>query len=49
MSKIRDCFDRSGSALFGGVGGGGSNSEKLEKLGIYNLRVGDRILMNFDI
>ena len=29
--------------------GGLKGEEKLEKLGIFNLRVGDRILMNFDI
>ena len=29
--------------------GGGSNSEKLEKRGICNLRTGDQILMKFDI
>ena len=30
-SKIDDLHNRTGSALFGGVGGG-SNSEKLEKM-----------------
>ena len=29
-SKIGDLHNRTGSALFGGVGGGGSNSEKNE-------------------
>ena len=28
--------------------GGRDNSEKLEKRGIFNLRTGDRISMNFD-
>ena len=32
-SKISDQHNRTGSALFGGVGqGGGDNSEKLEKM-----------------
>ena len=48
-SKIRDWHNRIGSALFGGVGGGcESNSEKFEKKGICNLRMGDQILMTLD-
>ena len=39
--------DMTGSALFGGVGGGGSNSENYK--GICNFRTGDQILMKFDI
>ena len=31
-SKIRDCYNRAKTALFGEVGGGGSNLEKLEKM-----------------
>ena len=31
-SNIRDWHNWTGSALFGGVGGGGSNSENLEKM-----------------
>ena len=28
--------------------GGGSNSEKLEKIGVFNLRTVDQLLMKFD-
>ena len=34
-SKIYDWHNRNGSALFGVVGGGGGNSEKLEKMRYY--------------
>ena len=48
-SKISDWHNRTGSALFSGVGGG-SNSEKLEKKwGIFNLPTGVKILMKFNI
>ena len=46
LSKIRDWHNRTGSALFSGVGGGGGN---LEKWSICNLRKRDQILMKFDI
>ena len=46
LSKIRDWHNRTGSAIFSVVGGGGGN---LEKWGICNLRKGDQILMKFDI
>ena len=45
LSKIRDWHNRTGSALFGGVGGGGD----FENWGICNLQKGDQILMKFDI
>ena len=45
LSKIRDWHNRTGSALFGGVGGGGH----FENWGICNLRKGDQILIKFDI
>ena len=44
LSKIHDWHNRTGSALFGGVGGVGWGN-----LGICNLRKGDQILMKFDI
>ena len=46
LFKIRDWHYRTGSALFGAVGGGGGN---FENWGICNLRKGDQILMKFDI
>ena len=42
-----DWHNKTGSALFGGVGG--SNWEKLEKQGVCNLQTGDQILMKFNI
>ena len=45
LSKIRDLHNRTRSALFGGVGGGGN----FENWRIFNLRKGDQILMKFDI
>ena len=44
LSKLRDCYNRTGSALFGGIG-----RVNFENLGICNLRKGDQILMIFDI
>ena len=50
-SKIRNLNNRTGPALFGGVGGGGEGiiRKNIKKWGIYNLRTGDQILMKFDI
>ena len=45
LSKIRDWHNRTGSALFGGVGGG----DNFENGGICYLRKGEQILMEFDI
>ena len=45
LSKIFDWHNWTGSALFGGIGGGGN----FENWGICNLRKGDQILMKFDI
>ena len=46
LSMIRDWHNRTGSALFGGVGGGGGN---FENWGICNLRKGDQILIKPDL
>ena len=46
LSKIRDWHNRTGSTLFGGVGGGGGN---FENWGICSLGKGDQILMKFDM
>ena len=50
LSKICDWHNRTGSALFGGIGGGGVIL-KIEVFvtGICNLRKSDQILMKFDI
>ena len=49
-SKIRDRHNQTGSALFGGFGGGGVNRKKIRKDKAFgNLRTGDQILMKFDI
>ena len=47
-SYIHDWHNRTESTLFGGVRVG-VNSEKWENWGIFNLRMGDQILMEFYI
>ena len=45
LSKTHDRHNRTGSAPFDGVGGGGL----ILKIEVCNLRKGDQILMKFDI